>query len=183
MDGARPWYRLELAKPPWGDYGRILLSGMTRHEPRGPEGLLRLARTGPFVPPITVVSAANDLLVTDAFRTTLERSSLAGLDFRPVEKARIVRLEWERWDQAADDPQVYPEGGEPEDYIFHRPHDPGLAAQIGPIWEVVLPGIEERAGADLVRDLSAWRHIYASQRARDWLEQHADQWLSFVDKP
>src|SRR5262245_60690347 len=107
MDASRRWYRLSRVKPPWGDYGAILLSGMTAHEPRTPEGLLRLARTGPFVPPITV-AGVGDLLVTDAFRAELELSPLAGLEFRPVEKTRIVLLEWERWDQAADDPQEYP---------------------------------------------------------------------------
>jgi hypothetical protein len=68
---------------------------MTRHQPRTPEGLLPLARTGPFVPPITLAEVG-DVLVTDAFRTELARSPLAGLGFRPVEKTRIVRLEWER---------------------------------------------------------------------------------------
>jgi hypothetical protein len=113
---------------------------MTRHQPRTPEGLLQLERTGPFVPPITLASAsAGDLLVTGAFRAELARSPLTGLEFRPAEKTHIVRLEWERWDLTAEDPPAYPQGGEPESYILDRQHDPGLAAQIGPIWETVLP--------------------------------------------
>ena len=108
---------------------------------------------------------------------------MAGLGFRPVHKTRIVCLEWEHWDQAADHPQEYPDGGEPEDYILSRPHDPELAAQIGPLWELVLPGIRERAEADLVRDLPETLHIYASHRAKDWLEEHAGDWLSFADPP
>lgn len=182
MGAPRRWYRLDRAEPPWGDYGDILLAGMTRHQPRTREGLLQLERTGPFVPPITL-AGPGDLLVTNAFRAELERSPLAGPGFRPVEKTRIVRLEWEYWDQSAGNPLEYPEGGEPEDYILSRPHDPELAAQIGPLWEVVLPGTGERAEADLVRDLPATLHIYASQRAKGWLQQHAGDWLSFADSP
>jgi hypothetical protein len=179
MEASRRWYRLYGVKPPWGDYGDILLSGMTGHEPRTEEGLLRLARTGPFVPPITL-PGVGDLVVTDAFRAELEQSPLTGLEFRPVEKTHIVRLEWERWDQTDDEPQEHPEGGEPEGYILDRPHDPELAAQIGPLWEIVLPRIQDQAEADLVRDLPTTRHIYASQRAKDWLEQHASHWLSIA---
>lgn len=148
---------------------------MTARRPRTSDGLLRLERTGPFVPPITL-AGLGDLLVTDSFRAGLEQSPLAGLGFRPVDKTRIVRLEWERWNQAADEPHEYPAGGEPEGYILGRPHDHELAAQIGPVWEVVLPGIEERPEADLVRGQPPTSHIYASQRAKDWLGLHAGEW-------
>lgn len=177
MGGSRPWYRLFAVKPPWGDYGSILLSGMTARLGRTREGLLQLERTGPFVPPITV-AGLGDLLVTDAFRAELERSPLAGFEFRAVEKTHIVRLDWENWDQTAADPQEYPEGGEPEGYILDRPHDPQLAALIGAIWEMVLPAMHDQADADLVTES---RHVYATQRAKGWLEQHASAWLSFAD--
>ncbi len=180
MDASQRWYRLYWVKPPWGDYGDILLSGMTAHQPRTREGLLRLERTGPFVPPITM-AGFGDLLVTDAFRVRLEESSLAGPAFRPVQKTRIVRLEWEHWDWTADDPQEYPDGGEPEAYILDRPHDPELAMQIGPLWEVLLPSLGGETAADLARDQVHARHIHASQRARNWLEQHAGDWLSFAE--
>jgi hypothetical protein len=182
MDASRRWYRLHWVKPPWGDYGEILLSGMTAHRPRTREGLLRLERTGPFVPPITL-AGLGDLLITNAFRTALEESPLAGLAYRPVEKTRIVRLRWEHWDWTADDPREYPDGGEPEAYILDRPHDRELAMEIGPIWEVLLPSLAPDGGilADLVRDQAHARDIYASQPAREWLEQHAGDWLSFAE--
>lgn len=178
METSQRWYRLSMAKPPWGDYGDILISGMTAHADRTGDGLLRLERTGPFVPPVTV-AGFGDLLVTDEFRAELDRSPLAGLEYRPVEKAHIVRLRWEDWDLTAEDPPWYPESGEPEDYVLARPHDPDLAAQLGPIWEVVLPDADGPADADLVRDPSGFPPIAASQRARDWLEEHAGRWLSF----
>ncbi len=181
MDRSRHWYRLCGIEPPWGDYGQILLAGMTAHQPRTRDGLLQLERTGPFVPPVTL-PGLGDLVVTDAFRVRLEDSPLAGLGFRPVRMTRIVRLEWERWDQASDDPAHYPAGGEPEDYILGRPHDPGLAAQIGQLWEVALPDTGEGNNADLVRD-QAMLHSYASPRAKDWLQRHAGEWLSFANPP
>ena len=181
MDTSECWYPLGGARARWGDYGAVLLSGMTAHQPRTAGGLLQLERTGPFVPPITV-AGLGDLLVTDAFRDEMQRSPLTGLRFHPVMKTRIVRLDWERWDLAADHPQEYPDGGEPENYILSRPHDLELAAQLGPVWEVVLPGRGEHAEADLVRDPAASPRIYASRRARDWLELHAGDWLSFADR-
>jgi hypothetical protein len=208
MNASQRWHRLYWVAPPWGDYGDILLSGMTARKPRTREGLLRLERTGPFVPPITL-AGLGDLLVTEAFRASLEESSLSGLAFRPVEKTRIVRLRWEHWDWTADEPREYPDGGEPESYILGRPHDRELAMEIGPIWEVLLPslgvpdpssgvpdpgsglpdpgpgvpdpGFGEETAADLVRDRRHVSHIYASERARNWLEQHAGDWLSFAE--
>jgi hypothetical protein len=179
MDPSRRWYRLDEVHAPWGDYGTILLTGMTAHQPRTPGGRLRLERTGPFIPPVTL-AGAGDLLVTDDFRIKLEKSPLAGLGFRPVEKTRIVRLEWERWDHADDDPQEYPDGGEPEDYILGRPHDPELALQIGPVWEVMLAGRGPDAQTDLGR-IPPTRHIWASRRAKDWLEEHAREWIRVTD--
>lgn len=51
------------------------------------------------------------------------------------------------------------------------------------MWEVVLSGRGQAAEADLVRDTPATLHIYASQRARDWLEGNAGTWLRFEDLP
>ena len=36
----------------WGDYGSMLIGGMSGHLPRR-DGLIQLERTGPFVPPMT----------------------------------------------------------------------------------------------------------------------------------
>lgn len=65
-------YILQNAKMPWGDYGSMLLSGMTSHLPRK-NGLLQLERTGPFVPPITL-SGVDEIVVTDTFKRQLEQS-------------------------------------------------------------------------------------------------------------
>ncbi len=85
------WSRLRNAEAPWGDYGHILVSGMT--ERRTPDGRLPLLRVGPFVPPITI-AGVSDLLVTDEFRTLLSSSDLTGVRLAEAWKKRIVRLDW-----------------------------------------------------------------------------------------
>src|SRR5688500_10646007 len=121
----------------WGDYGGILMHGMTSHLPRTSEGLLQLERTAPYVPPITF-PGIGDIVVTGEFRQRLVSSGLTGLGFMPVQKTRIVRLEWEHWNRKAEEPKHYPHTGEPEDYILGRRHDPKLAEAIGELWEVIL---------------------------------------------
>jgi hypothetical protein len=77
-------YILRNAEMPWGDYGNILLSGMTSHLDRK-NGLLQLERTGPFVPPLTI-SGISEIVVTNAFKQQLEKSSLSGFNFQPLIK-------------------------------------------------------------------------------------------------
>jgi hypothetical protein len=181
----------------WGDYGAILVHGMSRHLPRI-DGLIQLERTGPFIPPMTL-PGIGDVVVTDEFRTAIERAALAGLSFAPVIKARIVEYRWELWDCTAPSPVELPESGEPEDYILARPHSPAVAAQFGPLWEVILP---EGAQVDAVRvgrgvyefriDPTTWcgahlfrptgkRHVMATEVGKQWLEETTGQWLAFQE--
>ena len=91
-------YTLTRPAAPWGDYGSVLIYGMSMHLPRV-AGLIQLERTGPFVPPIT--QPGLEIVVTDAFKARLEASGLTGFGFQPVLKRDIVQLEWERWDREA----------------------------------------------------------------------------------
>jgi hypothetical protein len=189
-------YRIDARKLPWGDYGRILVSGMSAHLPRK-DGLIQLERTAPFVPPISF-PGIGDIVVTTAFRVELEASGLAGFTFAPVIKARIVESQWETWDRSAPKPAAYPLGGEPENYILGRPHEPALADRIGALWELV-PGIggtvdRRRTGegpldvdillkpsepSDVFR-AEGVRYNYVSQRAMDWLVARAGEWIQGV---
>ena len=117
----------------WGDYGDILVTGMTGHLGRK-DSLLQLERTGPFVPPITFPSS--DLLVTARFRQCLEESKMGQYRFRRVNMTRIVEYAWHEWDRKSDEPEEYPDG-EPGDYILQRPHSEPLAASLEDIWELV----------------------------------------------
>ena len=55
----------------WGDYGSILINGMSRHLPRK-DNLIQLERTGPFIPPITL-PGIGDMLAISAVKNDLER--------------------------------------------------------------------------------------------------------------
>src|SRR5437588_831065 len=89
------WYRVRNVEMPWGDYGAMLLSGMTSRPDT--QGRLPVERTGPFVPPITI-AGVSDVIVTDSFRALLEQSGLRGLEFRETVLKRVVRVDWRRWD-------------------------------------------------------------------------------------
>ncbi len=176
-----PWI-VESREQPWGDYGEILAFGMTRHLPRTDAGELQLERTGPFVPPV-FMSGIDDLLVRGPYRRAMEDLGFAGIEFRAVELARIVELDWQGWDADDDEPAEYPDSGAPEDYILERPHDPDLTAGIGPVWEVVIPNWRGAEGADLVRGLPDTGCIYASDRAGQWLKEVAAPWIEVVPNP
>src|ERR1700683_4608615 len=127
-----------LLKPspsPWGDYGRILFHGMSRHLRRS-GGRIQLERTGPFVPPMTF-PAKGDIVVTDTIRAEIDAQSFVGVSFEPVDLARIVRLDWQRWDRGAAFPPVRPRGGEPEAYVLGGVDDRRLATQVGALWKLV----------------------------------------------
>jgi hypothetical protein len=182
----------------WGDYGSMLIGGMSGHLPRR-DGLIQLERTGPFVPPMTF-PGIGDVVVNDEFRVILQHSGGAGLVFAPVIKARIVELRWEHWDRASESPAEFPEGGEPENYILARPHSPQIAEEVGPMWEVILP--EENVKMDSVRigrgvyefriDPTNWggsplflptgkRHVIIAEEAKQRLEENATEWIDFQE--
>jgi hypothetical protein len=96
----------------WGDYGEILIGGMSRHLPRR-DDLIQLERTGPFIPPMTM-PGIGDIVITSSLKDELEASNLAQLTFAPVLKARIVEYHWDQWDRTSQQPAEYPETGEPE---------------------------------------------------------------------
>jgi hypothetical protein len=181
----------------WGDYGAILIHGMSSHLPRL-DGLIQLERTGPFTPPITL-PGIGDIVVTDHLRRTIEQAVPSGVSFAPVLKARIVQYRWDLWDRNAPSPAELPESGEPEDFILARPHSPDVAEQLGPLWEVILP---EGAQVDSVRigrgvneyriDPATWcgaplfrptgkRHVMATEEGKRCLEGAAGEWLDFQE--
>jgi hypothetical protein len=182
----------------WGDYGAMLIAGMTSRE--GSSGPLILRRTGPFLPPISF-PGAGDVVVSDDFRRVAESAGLPGLRFLPVAMSQVVRLDWHRWDWSADGPAEYPPGGEPEGYLGGRPHDSVMAAQMPPVWELVAPVVPVRmerqedprggwldrfltnADADrvppLFRTRPDWGYLVADDQTRQWLERHAREWVRF----
>jgi hypothetical protein len=181
----------------WGDYGSILISGLSRHLPRK-DNLIQLERTGPFIPPITL-PGLGDVVATSDFKNELERSNFTQLTFAPVLKARIVEYHWEQWDRTSEKPAEHPETGEPENDILARPHSPLIAEQLGDLWEVILPEDAEVEGIRIGRGVweyrvnqATWRgshvfrakgkrHVIATEEAKSWLEDRAKEWLDFQE--
>jgi hypothetical protein len=125
------WLRTQ--DTPWGDYGQILLNGMSSHLPRL-DGKLQLERAGPYVPPITF-PRRGDVVVTDALRSRFDERSDRPLPVKPLVKARIVKLDWEQWPRDRL-PEALPPSRDPEDLILLREHDEVTSDQIGSLWEL-----------------------------------------------
>jgi hypothetical protein len=198
MSHGKEVFILRSGPAPWGDYGHILMNGMSQHLGLNPStGLIQLERTGPFVSPISF-PGVGDVVVTDSFRKELEGSGLRGLDFAPVELSRIVELDWHLWDLDADEPPLYPDEGEPEGYILDREHSSELANYIGPLWQLLLkrtareeriPDVDSsdvtiRLHTESLGDLDFFRadttfYNYVTARARDWLTQCVPNYVSF----
>lgn len=191
-------YVLHSQSSRWGDYGDILITGMTSHLARD-NGLLQLERTGPFVPPIAL-TGVGEIVVTSGFKDALETSGLSGLCFQPVIKKHIVHLGWETWDSTALEPLEYPDTLEPEDYILLRSHDPDLANDMGDLWEISLgTHAQTERESQMFKDRipaiyllhsswdgTDWFHaegvsrVYVSEKAKEWLEAVVPQWVSLT---
>jgi hypothetical protein len=183
------FYVLRSPDAPWGDYGDILTHGMSAHLSRA-GGRIQLERTGPFMPPITF-PGIGDVVVTDQVRKLVEAQRFTGVSFRPVVKARIVRVDWHLWDRTAEEPETYPSSGEPEDYILRGRHSAEASRAIGRLWEMVgmgVPGLQlkegyldpdKHPGADLCADAPSPGYLFASQRLRDWLAEDLGEWVRF----
>lgn len=175
----------------WGDYGDILQHGMTAHLERF-QGLLSLERTGPYMPPITF-PGIGDVVLNAACRKLLEQSDLTGFDFRPVHKARIVELAWEKWNLSANRPPVYPDSGEPEDYILEARPSSAAERGLGDVWELVVAptaqmdreGKLDRStwnGDDLFRG-GTYGSVLVTGRAKAWFESNLPAFTRFEEFP
>lgn len=198
-DGTDVIHHMSGADSPWGDYGRILIHGVSDHLGRkgGEDGPIQLERTGPFVPPITFPGIGK-LIVTNEMKEAMEKAGFRGISFRLVEKTHISNVPWHEWDLTAAVPRYYPDGGEPEGYVLHEPHSPELAEAMGSVWEVVLTDSAEVVReTDPVSDEIVFKYVprswngndifsvsensytYVSPRAKAWLKQHAGKWVEF----
>lgn len=178
-------YSLKNKDTNWGDYGSILVRGMTTHLARK-NGLLQLERTGPYIPPL-INSGLGDIVVTDAIKKKLEVSRLVGISFRPVIKKLIVELHWTEWDLKADEPPVYPDSGEPEDYILAGQHSESISTQMGDVWELVTPTrgtfidrkfVDNGLQADVFKADNKG-YILVTEEGKDWIEKNAGDWIYF----
>jgi hypothetical protein len=181
------YYQIKKAEAPWGDYGDILWNGWATEDGRD-RSTITLTRTGPFVPPI-IIPSLQHVVVTDEFRAKISDVGFSGLAFEPVSYGRVVRIDWHEWDWNAEDPQFYPESGEPEDYLLAGTHDPELAAAMPRLWAWKVhptPGLQVQGtntfgrelhpGDDVARDFFIF---WISERMKVWLAENAGRWVSF----
>jgi hypothetical protein len=173
----------------WGDYGDILMNGMSCHLERE-NNLIQLERTGPFIPPISF-PGIGDLVITDSFKKQLQKSDLIGLRFQPVIKKHIVHLDWHLWDKSSEEPAEYPVDGEPESYILENPHSKKISQKLGDLWEIQInKNASIHRGKDIELITSTWKgedlfgcndvgYVYATEKAKDWLEKQVPEYVNF----
>ena len=105
---------------PWGSYGMVLWQGKYIYDRDSDMHLV--FRTGPFCPSIYRTeynSAYPVLIVKKDVLHHLTVSGLTGFVPKPVCKEKIVRLDWEKCDLSAPEPQIYPSGDmDAENYII-----------------------------------------------------------------
>jgi hypothetical protein len=119
-----------------------------------------------------------DVVVTAEFKAAFESSGLRGAEFRPALKTRIVELDWSDWDEAEDEPPVYPESGGPEDYILERPHVPALAWAMPDLFELSLSDLDQTA--DIYHLPNTWITT-VSAKGRDWFVRNYGDFVSFKE--
>lgn len=164
-------YKINKKESPWGDYGDILIHGMACHLERE-DDIIQLERTGPFVPSITFPGIF-EIVVNCEFKNKLLQENFTGLSFKPVKKAKIVELHWENWDRNKDEPQYYPDSGEPEDYILQKSHSKEISDRIGDLWELVSSNHREH---DFYRS-NYQSPTIVSERVKDFLEDQASEYV------
>jgi hypothetical protein len=182
------YYKLGAGTAPWGDYGGILWNGLAETRKEGGDPRVVVSRTGPFVPPVS--HPFGNIIVTDSFRRLLLAEQFSGLSFDAVEYAKVVRIGWEDWDATAEEPELYPDTGEPEGYVLDGVHDEQLLAAMPRLWvwnvaptkDLQIRGSrtfrrELHPGTDVARDGFI---IWASERMKLWLAEHAGKWVSFA---
>lgn len=190
------FYTFENKIMPWGDYGNTLLSGFAYPDENYPE-VVWIERTGPFVPP--VYHHFQMLLVSEKTKEKLEHADLKGINFIKTTFKKIVNIDWQNWDLAADEPRIYPAGGEPENYILTRKHNPEIADKMEPVWcmkldKETLIGRKQRnvsgrnelfimenfwTGNDIFLGKGAG-HIYFTEKAKLWFEENLEDYANFI---
>lgn len=190
------FYIFENKKMPWGDYGDVLLTGWA-YPDESDRHKICIERTGPFVPP--VYEWAKMLLVSETTKQQLEQSGLKGIGFIKAYFKKIVHIDWTKWDLNAENPEFYPVGQEPENYIEKKKHDPRIAEKMEPVWclllnEETLIGRQQRnvshinelfiienswTGNDIFTGKGAG-YIYFTEKAKKWFEENLGDYANFT---
>ena len=189
---------------PWGSYGEMLWQGIYSYDKDTNSHMV--FRTGAFCPSIYRSQYNREspvLIVKENVLQCIIEANLTGFVLQPVNKEKIVKLDWENWDLQSPEPLIYPSGSmDAEEYITRRKHNEMVAEQIGNLFALIpqkdglLYCEQERSSAKLVEqslsglDIFIDRifydfcsEIYVSEKAKDVLFKHYSDLLIFQEVP
>lgn len=189
---------------PWGSYGEMLWQGIYGYDKDTNSHMV--FRTGAFCPSIYRSQYNREspvLIVKENALQYIIDANLTGFVLQPVNKEKIVKLDWENWDLQSPEPLIYPSGSmDAEEYITRRKHNETVAEQIGNLFALIpqkdglLYCEQERSSAKLVEqslsglDIFIDRifydfcsEIYISEKAKDVLFKHYSDLLIFQEVP
>lgn len=189
---------------PWGSYGEMLWQGIYGYDKDTNSHMV--FRTGVFCPSIYRSQYNREspvLIVKENALQYIIDANLTGFVLQPVNKEKIVKLDWENWNLQSPEPLIYPSGSmDAEEYITRRKHNETVAEQIGNLFALIpqkdglLYCEQERSSAKLVEqslsglDIFIDRifydfcsEIYISEKAKDVLFKHYSDLLIFQEVP
>ena len=189
---------------PWGSYGEMLWQGIYSYDKDTNSHMV--FRTGVFCPSIYRSQYNREspvLIVKENALQYIIDANLTGFVLQPVNKEKIVKLDWENWDLQSPEPLIYPSGSmDAEEYITRRKHNETVAEQIGNLFALIpqkdglLYCEQERSSDQLVEkslsglDIFSERifydfcyEIYISEKAKDVLFKHYSDLLIFQEVP
>lgn len=198
------YYTVKNKIMPWGSYGEMLWQGIYGYNKDTNSHMV--FRTGAFCPSIYRSQYNREspvLIVKENVLQCIIEANLTGFVLQPVNKEKIVKLDWENWDLQSPEPLIYPSGSmDAEEYITRRKHNEMVAEQIGNLFALIpqkdglLYCEQERSSAKLVEqslsglDIFIDRifydfcsEIYVSEKAKDVLFKHYSDLLIFQEVP
>ena len=96
---------------PWGSYGEMLWQGIYSYDKDTNSHMV--FRTGVFCPSIYRSQYNREspvLIVKENALQYIIDANLTGFVLQPVNKEKIVKLDWENWDLQSPEPLIYPSG-------------------------------------------------------------------------
>ena len=198
------YYTVKNKIMPWGSYGEMLWQGIYSYDKDTNSHMV--FRTGVFCPSIYRSQYNREspvLIVKENALQYIIDANLTGFVLQPVNKEKIVKLDWENWNLQSPEPLIYPSGSmDAEEYITRRKHNETVAEQIGNLFALIpqkdglLYCEQERSSAKLVEqslsglDIFIDRifydfcsEIYISEKAKDVLFKHYSDLLIFQEVP
>lgn len=109
----------------WGDFGVTLWSGFAAKDDTGD---IFIERVGPFTPEIYVVM--NFLICTEKMKLSLIDSEIKGVNFLPVQKQKIINLDWQNFAPNSEIYDILPDVNEPDELLTSLKNDDKLLSSM-----------------------------------------------------